>query len=85
MKVKVQCIQNFYDLEEDERKVVSLTTPYEEPNKHPNRVEWITTRERADHLVAKGLVRIIEYIKEEPKKETKINPVKTEKKTTKKK
>ena len=85
MKVKVQCIQNFYDLEEDERKVVSLTTPYEEPTKHPNRVEWITTRERADHLVNKGLVRIIEYIKEEPKKETKINPVKTEKKTTKKK
>ena len=67
MKVKVQCIQNFYDLEEDERKVRSLDTPYEEPEKHPNRNVWITTKERADHLLAKGLIRIVEVIKEEKK------------------
>ena len=85
MKVKVQCIKNYYDIEEDERKVVSPQVPYEHPEKHPKRCEWITTHERAEHLVSKGLVKIIQYIKEEPKTEKKINPVKTEKKTSKKK
>ena len=85
MKVKVQCIQNYYDIEENERKVVSLTTPYDDPDNHPNRVEWITTKERADHLEQKGFVKIIEYIEEAPKKENKINPVKPEKKSIKKK
>lgn len=85
MKVKVKCITNYWDIEQDERKVISPEVPYEYPEKHPNRCEWITTHERADHLVSKGLVKIIEYIKEEPKPEKKINPTKTEKKTSKKK
>ncbi len=79
MKVKVKCIQNYYDMEQDERKVVSLFTPYDNPESHPNRCEWITSRERADHLISKGLVEIIEVIKEE-KKEDKKKPVKVEKK-----
>lgn len=78
MKVKVKCIMNYYDMETSERKVRSLTEPYEEPEKHPNRVEWITTRERAEHLVSKGLVEIIETIKEKEfdKAETKKVPTK---------
>lgn len=80
MKVKVKCIQNFYDMEEDERKVVSKDTPYDNPDKHKNRCEWITTRERADHLVSKGLVEIIEVIKEDKKEDKKIPTKKVEKK-----
>ena len=80
MKVKVKCIQNFYDMEEDERKVVSLDTPYDNPDKHKSRCEWITTRERADHLVSKGLVEIIEIIKEDKKEDKKIPTKKVEKK-----
>ena len=79
MKVKVKCIQNFYDMEEDERKVVSLDTPYDNPDKHKNRCEWITTRERADHLANKGLVEIIEVIKEDKKENKKIPTKKVEK------
>ena len=75
MKVKVKCIKNYYDIEEDERKVYSLDVAYENPSKHPNRNEWITTRERADHLVSKGLVEIVEVIQEE-KKENKKKPTK---------
>lgn len=80
MKVKVRCIQNYYDIETGERKVFSLDVPYDEPKKHPNRVEWITTRERAEHLQSKGLVKIVEFI-EEDKKENKKKPLpkKTEK------
>lgn len=77
MKVKVKCIKNYYDIEQDERKVVDYNVLYDEPSKHPNRVEWITTRERADHLVSKGLVEIIEVIKEQPKEQT-INKEKKE-------
>lgn len=84
MKVKVKCIQNFYDMEQEERKVKSLVEYYEEPEKHPNRVEWITTKARADHLVMKGLVQIVEYI-DEVKVEDKKQPIKPEKKTNKKK
>ncbi len=79
MKVKVKCIQNFYDMDEDERKVVSLDTPYDNPDKHKNRCEWITTRERADHLASKGLVEIIEVIKEDKKEDKKIPTKKIEK------
>ena len=80
MNVKVRCIQNYYDIETDERKVFSLDVSYDEPKKHPNRVEWITTRERAEHLQNKGLVKIVEFI-EEDKKENKKKPLpkKTEK------
>lgn len=78
MKVRVKCIQNYWDMEENERKVITPYEYYEEPEKHPNRCEWITTKERADHLVERGKVEIIEYIKEE-KKENKKTPVKTEK------
>ena len=80
MKVKVKCIQNYYDIEQDERKVVDMNVPYDEPNKHPNRCEWITTRERADHLVSKNLVEIIEIIKEDKKEDKKIPTKKVEKK-----
>ena len=79
MKVRVQCIMNFYDMEEEERKVNSLFIPYDEPEKHPNRNTWITTRERADHLVEKGLVKIIEVIPEEKKENKKITTKKVEK------
>lgn len=79
MKVRVKCIKNYFDMEEDERKVTSLDVPYDEPNKHPNRCEWITTRERAEHLVSKGKVQIIEYIKEQPKIEKAISKPKIEK------
>ena len=85
MKVKVKCIQNYFDMEEDERKVINELVPYDDKEKHPNRCEWITSKERADHLVSKGLIEIIEYIKEE-KKENKKLPVKPEvKKVNKKK
>ena len=80
MKVRVQCIQNYYDMEEDERKVRSLAEPYEEPDKHPNRNEWVTTRERADHLASKGLVRIVEVIEEKKKEDKKISTKKIDKK-----
>lgn len=78
MKVKVKCILNYFDMEENERKVRTPYEYYEEPDKHPNRCEWITTLERANHLIERGKVEIIEYIKEE-KKENKKTPVKTEK------
>ena len=68
MKVKVRCIVNYFDIEEQERKVTNEEVPYDNPEKHPNRCEWITTKERADHLVSKGKVKIIEEIKEEPEK-----------------
>ena len=64
MKVKVQCIRNYYDMDEDERKVTSTDIPYENPEKHPNRCTWITTKERAEHLELKGLVKIVEIIKD---------------------
>lgn len=80
MKVRVQCIMNFYDMEENERKVNSLFIPYDEPEKHPNRNTWITTRERADHLVGKGLVKILEVIPEVKKENKKITTKKVEKK-----
>lgn len=83
MKVKVHCIQNYYDVETSERKVINEFVPYDNPEKHPNRCEWITTKERADHLVSKNLVRIVEYI-EEKKVEDKKQPIKPEKKTKKK-
>lgn len=79
MKVKVRCIQNYFDMETDERKVKSELEPYVEPNKHPNRVEWITTLERAKHLESKDLVKIIEYIKDEHKVEKAIKKPKVEK------
>lgn len=79
MKVKVRCIQNYYDMECSERKVINESVPYEEPDKHPNRVEWITTRERADHLVNKGLVKIVEVLKEDKKIEKAIPKTKVEK------
>ena len=80
MKVKVKCIQNYYDMEQEERKVINLSVPYDKPEAHPNRCEWITTRERADHLASKGLIQIIGVI-EEDKKEDKKKPVnKVEKK-----
>lgn len=79
MKVKVRCIQCYWDLEENERKVFSTICAYDKPEEHPNRVEWITTLERAKHLESKGLVKIIEYIKEEPKIEKAVKKDKTEK------
>lgn len=72
MKVKVKCMQNYFDIETNERKVKDIFETYDNPQLHPNRVEWITTKERADHLVSKGLVKIIETIKEEPKIEKEI-------------
>ncbi len=84
MKVRVKCIQNYWDIEENERKVINTSVPYDKPDEHPNRVEWITDKKRADHLVDKELVKIIEYINDD-KKENKINPIKPEKKTIKKK
>ena len=79
MKVRVQCIMNFYDMEEEERKVNSLFIPYDEPEKHPNRNTWITTRERADELVAKGKVKIIEVLPEVKTENKKISTKKVEK------
>lgn len=79
MKVRVKCIRNYYDMETNERKVVSEFERYDEPEKHPNRIEWITTRERADHLVDKGLVKIVEVIKEQKKIEKATPKKKTEK------
>ena len=79
MKVRVKCIQNYFDIETNERKVISPTEYYEEPDKHPNRCEWITTKERADHLVLKGKVEIVEIIKEENKVEKAMPKTKTEK------
>ena len=79
MKVRVKCIKNYYDIEEDERKVTSLDVPYDEPDKHPNRCEWITTRERAEHLVGKGMVEITEAIKEQPRVEKAISKPRVEK------
>ncbi|MEE3324151.1 MAG: glycosyltransferase [Methanosphaera sp.] len=80
MKVKVKCIQNYYDMECSERKVVSKDTPYENPQQHPNRCEWITTRERAEHLKSKGLVEILETINEVVKEDKKKPTKKIEKK-----
>lgn len=80
MKVKVKCIQNYYDMECSERKVVSKDTPYENPEQHPNRCEWITTRERAEHLKGKGLVEILETINEVVKEDKKKPTKKVEKK-----
>lgn len=74
MKVKVRCIQNYFDIEQNERKVKSEIERYDNPEMHPNRCEWITSMERADHLVSKGLVEIIEKINDEQKKETKKVP-----------
>ena len=80
MKVKVKCINNYYDMEQEERKVINLDVPYVDADKHPNRCEWITSRERAEHLVSKGLVEIIEVIKEEKKEDKKKPTKKVEKK-----
>lgn len=79
MKVKVQCIKNYYDNEEQERKVKNEFIPYNEPDKHPNRIEWITSKERADELVKKELVKIVDVIKETKKVEKAITKKKTEK------
>lgn len=80
MKVKVKCICNYYDMECSERKVVSKDVPYENPDQHPNRCEWITTRERAEHLEGKGLVKILETINEVVKEDKKKPTKKIEKK-----
>lgn len=62
--IKVKCIKKYHDIEEDEMKVPNLTDSYINPTDHPNRCEWITTRVRAEHLVSKGLVRIVKEIKD---------------------
>ena len=80
MKVKVKCICNYYDMECSERKVFSKDVPYENPEQHPNRCEWITTRERAEHLESKGLVKILETINEVVKEDKKKPTKKIEKK-----
>lgn len=78
MKVEVQCIENYFDMEEDERKVTSVDVPYDNPEQHPNRVIWVTNKARADHLVNRGKVKILRTIKEEVK-ETAIPEEKKEK------
>ena len=68
MKVKVKCIKEYYDLD-----IKTLIKPVEtDPN-----YERIISKERADVLVDKNLVEIVEVIKEEIKKE---KAVKTNKK-----
>ena len=67
--VKVQCILNYNDLQ-----LNKLVTTKDDP--------FIVTKERADVLVDKGLVKVVEVIPEEAKK----TPAKktTAKKTNKK-
>lgn len=67
--VKVQCILNYNDLQ-----LNKLVTTKDDP--------FIVTKERADVLVDKGLVKVVEVIPEETKK----TPAKktTAKKTNKK-
>ena len=69
---------------QNERKVISLDVPYDDPDNHPNRVEWITTRERAEHLASKGLVEIRETIKEKEIDSAETKKVPTTKVETKK-
>jgi hypothetical protein len=57
--IKVKCTKKYFDVEENEMKVPNLTDAYTNQNDHPNRCQWITNRVRAEHLVEKGLVRII--------------------------
>ena len=64
VNIKVKCIKKYFDVEENELKVPNLTDAYSDPDKHPNRCEWITNRIRAQHLVDKVLVRIIKEIKD---------------------
>lgn len=59
-KVKVKCIQKYFDIEENEWKVPNLTDGYYEPENHPNRMQWETNMIRAEELAEKGLVRIID-------------------------
>lgn len=84
MLVKVRCICNYYDTKWEERKTTGPEVPYIQGEKkdNPNRTEWIEELERANHLVERKKIKIIDYLPNEPiKKENKKNPVKTEKRT----
>lgn len=64
MKVKVQALKKFENLRDKERNVI------------PKEGEiWETSKERAEFLESKNVVRILEEIKEKPKtrKKTTLN------------
>ena len=65
MKVKVQCVRNYYDME----LKTNITTNPEDKN-----YERIISRERADYLVSLGLVEIKEIIKEEKEVQKAVVP-----------
>ena len=64
VNIKVKCIKKYFDVEENELKVPNITDAYSNPDAHPHRCEWVTNRIRAQHLVDKGLVRIVKEIKD---------------------
>lgn len=74
MKVKVKCVQSYWD--------VQLHPDTNDPNKVLDvGYTWLVDKERADELVGKGLVEIVEILKEEkPKEDKKLPTKKVEKK-----
>lgn len=67
MKVRVEALIDFTDVEENEKKYRVLPDGAKE-SQH----EWICTLERAEYLEAHNAVRILEEIKEEKKEEPKV-------------
>lgn len=63
-KVKVRALINFNDLEEGGVLRTKLTDSKKAS-------EWVCSKERADFLLGKNAVEVVEYIKEEPKEEVK--------------
>ena len=69
MKVKVKCVQSYWD--------VQLHPDANDPNKVLEvGYTWLVDKERADELVGKGLVEIVEILKEDKPEENKKLPTK---------
>lgn len=69
MRVKVKCIEAYWDVE--------LYPNANDPNKViPVGFEWVVDKERADYLVGRGLVEIVQIEKEEKTQENKKIPTK---------
>ncbi|MBR2711241.1 MAG: glycosyltransferase [Bacilli bacterium] len=71
MNVKIRVIEPYWDLQ--------LHPDEKDPNKVLEKgFEWVVAKERADYLVQKGLVEIVEIV-EEPKEDKKVPTKKVEK------
>lgn len=71
MKVKVEAILDFYDMEDKEDKFKDLSGQNKDgtPKRESQHI-WVVDKERADYLMEHNAVKIIEVLADEPKTKT---------------